>query len=82
MLGRVVLRRFVYVGFAPSLTRLGRGTTVTLLLLLFFFSTPYCSVCRWFAAPREVVALEKTTMTLHGPGPFGLVGDSGAGKRY
>lgn len=35
---------------------------------------------RWFAAPREVIALEKTTMTLRGPGPFGLVGNSGAGK--
>ncbi|CAM9307726.1 unnamed protein product [Laminaria digitata] len=35
---------------------------------------------RWFAAPLEVVALEETTLTLRGPGPFGLVGDSGAGK--
>lgn len=55
---------------------------MTLLLLLLSFSTLYCSIFRWFAAPREVIALEKTTMTLRGPGPFGLVGNSGAGKRY
>lgn len=49
--------------------------------LRFFFVTPDFFTRRWFAPPVEVVALENTTLVLRGPGPFGLVGDSGAGKR-
>lgn len=52
-------------------------------MLILVFSSGVSSSCHgsWFASSREVVALEETSLLLEGPGPFALVGDSGAGKR-
>lgn len=52
-------------------------------VLILVFPSGVSSSCHgsWFASSHDVVALEETSLLLEGPGPFALVGDSGAGKR-